>query len=65
MLRVRVPEFVRALEHPRDGVAGRTVQRDLTFACLVLAVPDVERARNAIKRIDASAKSATLATART
>lgn len=25
MLRARVPEFVRAREHPRDGVAGRAV----------------------------------------
>jgi hypothetical protein len=44
MLRLRVPEFVRALKHPRDGVAGRAIQRDLTLARLVLAVPDVEHA---------------------
>lgn len=39
MLRVRVREFVRALDHPRDGVASRAVQRDLTLARLVRAVP--------------------------
>jgi hypothetical protein len=44
MLRVRVREFVRALEHPGEGVAGRAVQRDSPFARLVLAVTDVEHA---------------------
>jgi hypothetical protein len=39
-----LPEFVRALKHPRDGVASRNIQRDLALARLVLAVPDVEHA---------------------
>lgn len=42
---VRVPEFVRALEHARDGVAGRLVQRDpdddAVLACAVAVKADL------------------------
>jgi len=43
MHRLRVTEFVRAVEHLRDG-SRRAVQRDLTLARLVLAGPDVNHA---------------------
>ena len=44
MHRLRVAEFVRAVEHLRDGLSRRAAQRDLTLARLVLVVPDVKHA---------------------
>ncbi|HKY23407.1 MAG TPA: hypothetical protein VJM31_19480 [Vicinamibacterales bacterium] len=44
MLRLRVPEQVRALKHPRSGLDGRRVERDDPVARLVLAPPDVKEA---------------------
>ena len=48
MLRLRVPEQVRALEHPGGGFDGRRVERDDPVARLVLAAPDVQEALDEI-----------------
>ena len=44
VLRLRVPELVRALEHARGCFDGRCVERDDPMARLVLASPDVHEA---------------------